>query len=775
MVESLYPGEGLVLPQYGGMAMPSSASYGGLIADSSSLLQFLYCMETAVRIASRETQKELSQPSSRQHQHSKGKEVHALPPTSQYCTDSEVFDSPTSKDLLLDTFIKGNERSAREEADSLTNTGETKTSVKEDSPQAWLQKGREFHSDIHQVAAVDGKLRAMPLMAAAQVKETLERPGYEDTSAGDWYGLGWDVQDNGVSWGHTGGMEGTCGTLYHHGQSGLSWAFLLNAWAQDCDLNGVIKSGLMMTSMSREGEDSNRSLLPGIENMTWDSGCSCAQVTRADNAKDFHGGSVRVITKNRQQIVLLNAREVDAFSAVNELKSKGYFVTWISCMTQQLHSAAKSVSACDKDTGERQNQHCVYMRSSFDTCLCQRYCVIFTKSSLCYKDYVLLLDKSIDEFNTALRQFREKGYSITFLDSCCRNSSLKFCAVICLDNQNECLSNKSCDSSIYFAPTISKTSHKHAAFCKKSFSSSTTFSTSGHWMSGEGTEVCLAQRATDYVRVAKTLAESHHILGQTVSEVEEELWVSVVLRPRARPQKQQTEQEEADAPDLSRIPTQHRKTKRRNLKFDRTNHISPQDSSIPAKKTSRNFTRSQSSQRALPSHQSASTLKFQNSSQQSQFESPASLAASNSSKKNVNVPRTKKPLDSKDTVYWVQISPESFLTELHRQIQRGRGLLYAKFYTAAQKPYVSAIWAKSSPVVLNDCVVMPSTTSDCGETVCGIESEPAATSRYHRTAMSKYGLLPELAEAASRDLILQSLSEYTEEDGSVYYAAIWFA
>lgn len=90
------------------------------------------------------------------------------------------------------------------------------------------------------------------------------------------------------------------------------------------------------------------------------------------------------------------------------------------------------------------------------------------------------------------------------------------------------------------------------------------------------------------------------------------------------------------------------------------------------------------------------------------------------------------------TLYLVQISPESFLTELNGQVARERSLVYAKFYSAHGKPYVSACWSPWQP-----------------------------GNRYQRTAISKYGLVPELAEAAAENVALQCLSEYKEEDISV--------
>ena len=73
----------------------------------------------------------------------------------------------------------------------------------------------------------------------------LSRPYYEPPTSRDWYGLGLDVQDNGATWGHTGAMEGTCCTVQRH-SSGISWAFILNAWAKDIDLDRVVKHALSL-------------------------------------------------------------------------------------------------------------------------------------------------------------------------------------------------------------------------------------------------------------------------------------------------------------------------------------------------------------------------------------------------------------------------------------------------------------------------------------------------------------------------------------------------
>lgn len=59
----------------------------------------------------------------------------------------------------------------------------------------------------------------------------------------DWYGLGLDINNDGASFGHTGAMEGTSATVYHD-KSGLTWSLLLNSWAKDMDLDGLIKYAL---------------------------------------------------------------------------------------------------------------------------------------------------------------------------------------------------------------------------------------------------------------------------------------------------------------------------------------------------------------------------------------------------------------------------------------------------------------------------------------------------------------------------------------------------
>ncbi|KAL3882794.1 hypothetical protein ACJMK2_029101 [Sinanodonta woodiana] len=79
------------------------------------------------------------------------------------------------------------------------------------------------------------------ILNADSVVAMLERPAYEHGDT--WYGLGLDTEDAGQTYGHTGAMEGTSTTLYRF-RNGFTWAFLLNSWSKDMDLNGLIKYAL---------------------------------------------------------------------------------------------------------------------------------------------------------------------------------------------------------------------------------------------------------------------------------------------------------------------------------------------------------------------------------------------------------------------------------------------------------------------------------------------------------------------------------------------------
>ncbi|GFR63553.1 N-acyl-D-amino-acid deacylase [Elysia marginata] len=733
VVESLYPNEGLVLPQYGGMAMPSSASYGGLIADTSSLLQFLYCMELSVS-ASLPTELMLFQ----------------------------TVESPKDWESMLDDTTNS------------TNFQEQSASVEGNLPQMLCEKSKNSLSEKHQNNSGScGDFQAVPLMSFTQAKETLSRPRYELPSAGDWYGLGWDVQDNGTTWGHTGGMEGTCGTLYHHGQSGLNWAFLLNSWAQDCDLNGVMKSGLMMTDLTSEKEDGSP-VFTGLESLTWTCCKRCSS----------HSGAIKVVTENRCQVILLNTTESEVLEVLPEMKRQSYFVTWFCCMSQQLGADLETKEILKSDDCSHQkkekSQTYSFKALEYNTCSCQKYCFIFTQTSLTFIDYTLIFNMQAQELKDTLCEYKDKGYFITFLDSYCSNSSLRFNAVFSLDGGHAENCPKSSSFSTVPTPVSDNTSYSNTTAQQSSHSASCIDSVTQKRNVGlEKTEVYLTKKAREYVRFARSMVDSYWILVQTVTEIDRDLWVSVVLKPKTLRHHAPHHSAKGDA--------KYRRANKRKS-FSKTND------SLTCSRLSndsllvRKVTRSQTS-KALPTpERNLSQSKLVDSLQE---DHPHDGFTSSKTKfmidpvSNTKISKFKKSVGVQDSVYWVQITPESFLTELHRQIQKGRSLKYTKFYTVSGKPYVSAVWTLPTSGTDTNCFLANTSVSKtCPQTSyttqkCpGSGNEPDLSSmnnRYHRTAMSKYGLLPELAEAASKNLVLQSLSEYSEEDGSVYYAAIWFA
>lgn len=710
VVESLYPEEGLVLPQYGGMAMPSSASYGGLISDTTSLLQFLYCMETAILTSAG------------------GKE-----------SWSKTADSDPRKS----------------HCNSTDNSSDSEL-------QNWLRKNVNTCSEKRLDTNTDssGELKAVPLMSYAQAKETLRRPFYENSTAGDWYGLGWDVQDNGTTWGHTGGMEGTCGTLYRHGQSGLSWAFLLNAWAKDCDLNGVIKSGLMLTDLASEGD--KPPAFPGFERVTGSSDCSPVE-----------SGAVKVVTRDKRQIILLNASEAEAGRVMAEFKLQCYYVTWLCCMTQQLGVDAKVGTSKCKECSEMQSPSPVCNASKDEKILVQRYCLILTKANFVFKDYVVLFNTPLGEFKKVWCKYKKTGCCVTFLDSFCCNSSLRFNAVFCVYAGGGDGLGKSTNFCVPQATISQKTSSTITSSQNKSFSSQSTnaLEQENDVLPGE-TELVLAMNASEYVCFARSVVASHLILVQTVTEVNEEIWVSCVLKPKSQPWRHQPDWTEIEI-SIRSVTQKQRGVQKRNMLLKKT-RLSADSTPCNRVTRSKGFRKSLKQNESWLQNKAHKGLEKRNS--PPGFKSFETNSGSTAAKNDKD---SKRLADVKDTVYWVQISPESFLTELHRQIQKGRSLSYAKFYTVSGKPYVSAVWALTStaPFAALNKKIEKRPPEHCSRHSQDSSDEGPGllhTSRYHRTAMSKYGLLPELTEAALKSLVLQSLSEYSEEDGSVYYAAVWF-
>lgn len=188
------------------------------------------------------------------------------------------------------------------------------------------------------------------LLDPSTVQSMLERPWYE--SGRDWYGLGLDVQDWGDTWGHTGAMEGTCGTVQRH-HSGLSWAFLLNAWAADMDLDGVVK--LALSSVDH--------FSPFPRGVT-----------------SVRGEVLCLTTRDGHQRVMVNVPLLRVLQEIGENKLNGFGLMWVG-----VNPANKKR---EKDV---------------------TFNVVFSKDAK-FKEWKVLLDVDTNQLQTTLTKCSEEGF-----------------------------------------------------------------------------------------------------------------------------------------------------------------------------------------------------------------------------------------------------------------------------------------------------------------------------------------------------------------------------
>ncbi|XP_076439738.1 esterase EstB-like [Babylonia areolata] len=160
---------------------------------------------------------------------------------------------------------------------------------------------------VHLLGSLEQSGTPDSLLDASSFSAMLERPAYE--SGRDWYGFGLDVQDGGQTWGHTGAMEGTSGTCQRH-HSGLTWAFLLNAWASDTDLDGVVKCALSSATPD---------LSPFPPHV--------AQVC---------GGEVQVTTADHRQCVMTHLSLSRLFLEVELKRGHGFTAVWVGVNTKGM-------------------------------------------------------------------------------------------------------------------------------------------------------------------------------------------------------------------------------------------------------------------------------------------------------------------------------------------------------------------------------------------------------------------------------------------------------
>ncbi|BFZ00615.1 hypothetical protein BsWGS_03654 [Bradybaena similaris] len=598
-----------------------------------------------------------------------------------------------------------------------------------------------------------------PLMTNWQATDSLSRPAYENGR--DWYGLGWDVQDHGRSWGHTGGMDGSCGTLFHH-HSGLNWTLLLNSWAVDADLNGVVKCAL----------------------------CSVSDVRMYDQdilSVDSESG-VRIVTKDKSQIIYLCVSESTLSKVISHVKTDGFFITWVSTVSQDFSYIAAKLSPREKINKPQQNFN--QLRKSEPQ---NRYIAVFKKYHI--MDYFVVFNKNATELQKVINECKKDNFVINFLDSFVDSEAeLRYTAVFKYNNSR-------CHDGDFI--------------------------------------VLLAMIASDYVKHVKSFLHSHYVVVQSVTEACAELYVSAILVTKSSHDQitwlsHITEHNIKSCVNTSIESTNscvNRLVKATNLLLSNnaessavcsnmiigsstvleTQHSNENNgcSSTLAENTgfqdyggetvfrgsreettfheSRGETILQGSRGETILQESRGETVFRESKEEAIFKKSSGETVFWESERNVNQELEKsynnetvltgtpnelyarsrtinKPKcqsttrnkskcqtsssssSSSNSAYWVQISPESFLTELNRQTKRNNSLVYAHFYNSDRKPYVSGSW-------------YPQGGGNC----------------YQRISMSRYGLVPELVEAAAENVHLQCLSEYVEEDGVVYYAAIWHA
>ncbi|XP_045196482.2 uncharacterized protein LOC123551538 isoform X2 [Mercenaria mercenaria] len=183
--------------------------------------------------------------------------------------------------------------------------------------------------------------------------EMIAAPRY--ATGDDWYGLGLDIEDKGTSFGHTGAMEGTSTTV-HHNQNGLTWAFLLNSWAKDMDLDGLIKYALSSVQ--------GLPLWNGI-----DFKCSYEEYF--------------VMSEDELECVTILLPHKRLISDVMDMKDRGFRISWINAL------------------------------SVADDAL---FNVVWRKQSVDDKQWSIIIDVEIPDFNNCLKSMKE-NWEVIFLES----------------------------------------------------------------------------------------------------------------------------------------------------------------------------------------------------------------------------------------------------------------------------------------------------------------------------------------------------------------------
>ncbi|KAK7463974.1 hypothetical protein BaRGS_00038014 [Batillaria attramentaria] len=489
----------------------------------------------------------------------------------------------------------------------------------------------------------------VPLLKESSIQKILERPHYEHGQ--DWYGLGFDVQDWGKTWGHTGAMEGTCGTVQCH-HSGLAWAFLLNAWAVDMDLDGVVK--LALSSVSE--------LAPFSSNL----------VLTSSNGS-------HVQTQDGTQLVMICIRLEAVADTVAAKRSVGYKLVWIGVNDADVKSKPLTFN--------------LIFSQAADDC-----------------DRILLFGINVSDVKEALSEKAKDGFEAELVTTFVNEGQLQ--SLVLLSQTNR----------------------------------------------GILVEVEVATEATEYVHLlARRRKCAFQVVSQCVTQWEGELLVSAVM-----------ERDKSSSPALS--PSTRQQDSSCEECPQRSVPVTASSSSSCHAVSHRLFPQSSDASQACTSSELLcgrlkGSLVYEAAWSHTQHSSgtlpsvsrdlPKKRRCSGKRDKSIDFSgRSVQPMDTSPTLphkkrlqamSWVQITPESFLAELRRQARRSCSLQDVHFYMVDGKPFVSGAW-------------LPSDQPNC----------------YHRTGLSRFGLLPALAEAAAANVHLRFICQYVEE-GALCHAVFWEA
>jgi hypothetical protein len=589
------------------------------------------------------------------------------------------------------------------------------------------------------------------MLHSSSVELMLERPQYEAASSRDWYGLGLDVLDFGSTFGHTGAMEGTCGTVQHY-SSRLTWVFLLNAWAADMDLDGVVKFAL-----SSAGESLSpfpKGLVTKFQRFTHRdcvAEVQCISETKlyvhetnkpafeetgadaerkpntnlAGSLKEIQNQMTCISTQDGKQCILLSVPYCDLKPQVTALQRDGFSLTWVGV---NLVTARRNgfitftaifykTSSGNGDRGDSSKSESLSSDRIPEETLKVMTCDEKISRDDCSDRCVTRLDTN--SMNTENDHQSSPSCEIKCLDR-------MFVNTVAEKQKNTFLLCDHCEFVNHVKAYSSQGYHPEVITTFATKDGIQTFAVLG-FTCQEPPQVDIDVPADKYVQLLrKRKQQGFCVFSQCAYENESQMYVTAIMK------KCETE----------RRLQQNVETESEETLLNKCN---------PAKKLKQESVPAASSEVQcsgfLPNN---NTLSFRET-----FEPHKPFGCMNKvsdrtrdckiSKKNH---RHKAPQPSKN-LSWVQMTVDSFLAELGRQARHGCSLIDVHFYPAggSDEWYVSGVWFPAQAPIF-----------DC----------------YHRMSVSSFGLVPALAEAASRNVCQKFLCQY-EEEGILYHALFWDA